>query len=576
MNEIVKENIKPIWLKLKEFSEKIAGKSILEIKNFRTDAQAAWNCIVWAHLSETQREEIRQAVAGRESASNNLANIETAYNGSIKLEDNSQIPYIEYLHNELLIEKDSDLQFFGRTLSKSSYKSIEILSKKLSIRINTTPEDNFKNLDLSGLIVPSSIIIAEMKNEDVHLSLNNTVCLAAIEIYESNIYSSFLSVTLMQYLIIKDSSINFFNFENLTANSFLHFINCNFSANKYSFSGRASIFNSDVIFEKCDFNYSVDFNHCIFKGDDISFRKSKFLDVAHFNDAQFNCEKVSFAECEFLGYANFNDAHFNQCTFVQAQFLADVDFSKATFNKEVFFQGAEFKQAAIFRNAKFLATEKTKYIKDHHYQISPCFIGTKFTGIALFEDATFKIAPHFEGAEAKSIIFTENSFENRNDFDYEFDKRAWIALIRLCEENHDFKMRHIFYNLFQELQIKNQETNNTDKFNNRLDKIYSYFGNGASIHKPIIGWIVAFFFFGLIYTLCNTFAHDYVNKSYCIPWKCGFETSLNHTFSVLPSLPSSDDKLTFITKIVINFQKLFNVAMFFLIGLGLRYRYRIK
>ncbi len=129
----------------------------------------------------------------------------------------------------------------------------------------------------------------------------------------------------------------------------------------------------------------------------VSFKKYAFVKRACFHEATFS-RKSDFREAVFSGYANFSEASFcEDVGFHKTIFSQHACFCKATFNGNTDFYKAKYYGNANFPSAIFNGSV------DFHYVV--------FNGFTLFEDATFGGAANFSSAVFNSkTVFDKAKF----------------------------------------------------------------------------------------------------------------------------------------------------------------------
>jgi uncharacterized protein YjbI with pentapeptide repeats len=152
-----------------------------------------------------------------------------------------------------------------------------------------------------------------------------------------------------------------------------------------TFSGAADFisatFCGDAAFISATFSRSADFSSATFSGS------------AYFSGATFP-EDADFSNSTFYMEASFNSATFpDYAAFIGATFPEDADFSSATFSGEAYFSRAIFSGTAAF-----ISTTFSKYAK---------FSRSTFSGFANFSTATFH----------EAAIFTDSEFKAPTDFE---------------------------------------------------------------------------------------------------------------------------------------------------------------
>ena len=139
-------------------------------------------------------------------------------------------------------------------------------------------------------------------------------------------------------------------------------------------------------FTDAKFSERADFTHATFSKT-ANFYHATFSELADFNNAKFSKT------------ADFNGATFSELAdFIRATFSETADFTRATFSKAAFFTDATFSETADFGDATF--SETADFISAG-FSGPVTFVWTKFSGRADFTDASFDAPCNFREAEFK-------------------------------------------------------------------------------------------------------------------------------------------------------------------------------
>jgi hypothetical protein len=166
----------------------------------------------------------------------------------------------------------------------------------------------------------------------------------------------------------------------------------------------------------------------------IDFAGFKFPGAAYFSDAEFQCHAF-FSRAHFFGQVWFNNSHFSgDATFQHTIFDTTVDFISATFEKTTSFHWAQFGRdahvlsnccefigSASFASANFADDAEFINARFHNgadfdkskFSADACFRGVKFLssadykhasfdGLALFDSAEFTQPPDLDGTTFKN------------------------------------------------------------------------------------------------------------------------------------------------------------------------------
>lgn len=169
-------------------------------------------------------------------------------------------------------------------------------------------------------------------------------------------------------------------------------------------------FTNDVSFSSYYFRGAADFTNAIFTGG-ANFRSAAFVERADFDDARFS------GLADFFG-ANFSkQAFFQRTTFSDqvhfdfAVFSGEAGFIKATFSGFSDFQDVTFSASTNFNNAAF--SNKANFFQTEFLK-QVDFYSTLFSAGANFDKATFSGDAYFQSATfSKKSSFTESTFVQR-------------------------------------------------------------------------------------------------------------------------------------------------------------------
>ena len=169
----------------------------------------------------------------------------------------------------------------------------------------------------------------------------------------------------------------------------------------------------------------INFDGVIFQNTNTTFYETKFKGKATFNEAKFLNESVSFLGAEFSKGAIFEGADFgnSKASFVRAKFFGNrasfnnsvfcgesIAFCSAEFHTDVFFHGIEYKDGRKdFTNCKFLGGLTV-------------FANTDFgKGITTFNHALFeKTETRFGWANFDEVIFSDITIQESNCFSLQY------------------------------------------------------------------------------------------------------------------------------------------------------------
>jgi len=334
------------------------------------------------------------------------------------------------------------------------------------------------------------------------------------------------------------------------------------------FSG--SIFDKVVSFEKYIFpnaNFSAAsfathsfFNGAVFIGN-VDFRWTTFS-LAYFGHAIFR-KNAEFHEARFDS-ARFEYATFCGFTlFFRTEFVGKALFSRCEFQESVIFNAAKFKYGASFEETEF------------HDRIE--FINSEFAAKTEFDKARFlRLVPDFRGAdmhEATEWDAVKWPSPPRNIS----DARAQVyAYERLKQEMERLKKHEDEQRFFaKELRARRGLTSRLGG-NWIMNILYEYTSNyGISVARPIV-WLTATFLAGALFF---ALAPIYHGSPLSLDRAASF--SFANLFSFLPYKREimSDQLFNGLSpgaKTAEVVQSIFGITLLFLLGLGLRNRFRMK
>lgn len=236
-------------------------------------------------------------------------------------------------------------------------------------------------------------------------------------------------------------------------------------------------------------------------------------------------------ECRVKGVSDFSDSAIHQVA----------SFSESTFEDHVYFYDTNFLGPVSFRNTKFTS---------HHPIFAAC-------------------QPHND----MRFTASEDHWPATKSDNAEEGRVSYMFLRRIASSNHDTDLEHFF--LRQEMRCKEQLSEGADKITFMLFRILS--GNGTSIKRPLTG-ILLITAFG--WPIFSSFLKNSASTVSNQPMLDGLTTSL---VSTLPFLrlnsklsqayamhaPASLDILSYA-------QTTLGIILLFLLGLGLRNKFRIK
>lgn len=278
----------------------------------------------------------------------------------------------------------------------------------------------------------------------------------------------------------------------------------------------------------------------------VDFRQFYFPAWTRFNTATFS-EFADFETATFSGTADFETATFS----------GDANFETATFNKTAYFKTAVFCGNPNFSNGKFLS--RTSFSQARFTKIVP-----KFYQCTVHEDTSFTaLKGHWPA------ITTDNADDS---------KRAYIRLRHIMNGLQKRDDEHFFFR--QEMRCKAELEGGLYKILSGSFRVLSNYGH--SVGRPV-GWL-----FGLVMACAVIyFAYgvaDAQARLHPLSPKGGFSAlgqSIANSFSFfgfqrLYYGTEFVKDLPFGLRIMSGFQTVLSFILIFLLGLGLRNRFRLR
>ena len=336
---------------------------------------------------------------------------------------------------------------------------------------------------------------------------------------------------------------------------------------------REARFDGPVHFLRTTFSGRTAFDHALFTGKDLleqsaDFSEAKFLGGADFDETEFR-NIANFKQAEFRGYADYFNAQFNRTVeFSLAIFGMEADFEGARFGRNADFHGSTFSGQSRFQNAIFSAT-------------------TTFKGVV------------FEGTEAKPPEFydahlhEDTNWEDINTWPQPKSGQDTKEFIRAYERLKllmDTQGKVSSALMFQRQELRSRESENPGSINSYALRMFRCFSEyGWSIKRPAVGVFVCTLFGWMAIFLSQ--ALTYGRERVCqvvdgrvepghLELAISIKLAVSNIFGVLGfNQTFMHDKLACLTpfsETVSMVQGVLGLILFFLLGLALRNRFRIK
>lgn len=293
-----------------------------------------------------------------------------------------------------------------------------------------------------------------------------------------------------------------------------------------------------------DFSRKIDFSSCRFKSD-TKFNGYIFPIITHFTGSSFD-EDIDFSKSVFIG-----DAYFLNCSFSK-----DVRFSNSTFKGNAYFRKATFSGDARFSNVQFFAglnfinadmQSLTSFLRCAFKSAPPRFAGAKLHEGTVWREATWPPAP---STKHRAGIFTAS---------YE---RLKLEMDRLKKHEEE-----LFF-FAKELECRRIIAGPISGFPITLYGILCRYGQ--SFLWPL-SWLAVLILLGA-WLLVPALNND---------WALALGVSTANTLGSLGLRkelvdPDTLRKLARWQQVVSGAQTVIGLTLLFLIGLGLRNRFRMK
>jgi len=372
------------------------------------------------------------------------------------------------------------------------------------------------------------------------------------------------------------------NFKDTKFSGDAHFSNTKFfktaEFNNAEFSGDAHFFSAEFYGDYCV--VSADFTNAKFSGD-AHFSNTKFFKTAEFNNAEFS-GGTSFQSAKFSKYAMFRRAEFSgDVNFISAEFSGDVNFFSANFSGGAIFSSTKFFKGPFFSSANFSGNANFHNSKFSGLSI---FISAEFNEEANFSDAVFdspcnfrdthfkKYYPDLSGTllHSKTILTSEDIYwpkkvvEKSNDDETKAAFESCALLRQNMTSQGLFEAAHFFFR--REMAHKAELSKLWER---PFYVIYRWVEYGYGVKQPLVG-IVLLWAAGILLLIYDGF----------LPFTTALGLSAANIFKffgfqgayyggVIESLSSP---LQFMTVA----QTVIGYLLLFLLGLGLRNRFRMK
>lgn len=310
----------------------------------------------------------------------------------------------------------------------------------------------------------------------------------------------------------------------------------------------------------------------------IVFTEIDFIEDTRFANFIFPCD-VIFNKAKFSGIANFYNAiFFGNAIFRDTIFSKEIDFCEVIFSKRCIFRKTTFVENTFFIDATFnyvdfitTVFDRTVYFIRTKFNDSSYFGDCEFHGSVRLREARFeKEYPTFEGTvlDEKTTITAKEAYwpDSKNCKQNPEQPKASCEVLRHTMNNQGLpEQAHFFFR--REMQFAGR----IGSLWQRLP--YELFGwlsdYGYSIYRPAFGLIALWLGFASVYKVFSSLTFT-ASLGLSIASLIQFTGWQRVYFSELMQC------LPVWLKILAGFQTIAGIVLLFLLGLGLRNRFRFK
>lgn len=313
----------------------------------------------------------------------------------------------------------------------------------------------------------------------------------------------------------------------------------------------SSQFKDMACFKNCDFHKLADFSSCVFDSSSY-FNNSKFYDHAIFAGSKFNQDSY-FKDAEFNSNANFNDVEFSYSRFFNSAFKDNAQFRNAKFLELADFANASFGKICNFEGAEFIHD------------------------VPEFNFCEFKQPPYLSRMQIPELYPTGS--------DTNTEKYRRLKSLAITSHDHEQELKFFSYEMKSKMENAAHRQSTRTYTPIRLYELTSSFGR--SIGRPIVCllglWVVSLI---LHYVTLSPTTNCESDSAYSKEVAVMSYVS-SHSFPLFLSdkraKKATDDCLfgkeqppSLIIQFVGFFQSLLSTVFAFLIGLGIRNRFKIR
>ncbi len=339
----------------------------------------------------------------------------------------------------------------------------------------------------------------------------------------------------------------------------------------------------------------------------VDFRNTKISGEARFEKVRF-LDKVKFLSVDFGGWVFFDRSYFNKFTeFLLVKFYSQkVDFSDVTFAGGARFLATIFPKEILFDRAKFLKDVDFRNIIFSQQDTQLKLDGVLFGGDKINflsnpkSEEVFVVGPAnrdietFKNYRLKEVSLKNTIFQSSTvgEFDLKFDacpdfseshfltksfriKETWQIDEEKIDKNDEPKFRFFkkyfaeqgnhfkeFEYFGYEMMAREKKLSIKDGADWFLFKCYKWFsGFGMEVKLPLFWLYISFFCFLWIFLF---------------PLECDLKSSFSDSFAktIMPLMKLDIGCVD--SNAILTLQSLINVTLIFLLGLGIRNKFKIK
>ena len=308
--------------------------------------------------------------------------------------------------------------------------------------------------------------------------------------------------------------------------------------------------------------------------DVVSFNECCFLKPVFITQSKFENE-INFEGCQFFGRVNFDKAVFKKSvSFKDSLFLKKTSFSSTEFQEEADFTNTTFRAQISFNHSKF---EASTDFEGTNFRFAP----PSFFKADIYENTIFPIADAdvdrwpkmqgevsldgtpFAGMEPQKVMKTAGQ------------KNSYGALRKYMNDAGRVDEEQFFHRREMACKIALE----SHPINRWLTRAYGFISDyGHAVGRPLLGLVGLFFAFAILF-YCSMPPLECSTQDWCRQW-ASVSLSFANTFPYLGVPQGILETVKWNDRPVMIFlsglQSLLALFLQFLIGLGLRSRFRLR